>query len=130
MYKEDVLEKAENGIPHYMLELAKLYKAGAFGDTDTDQYLYWLREFFQTSEVKKAANDGNGATALLNDIVEAGISVGIYYSNSSDDHDLKAAAAALTAALNAGKQVGDKEVVNMISDMLTKINKRRGWLCQ
>lgn len=76
--------------PHKILELAKLCKAEAQDYGDYVEYVYYLRCFFGSPEVERvvrklrehrdiADEDGN----LIRDIVEAGISLCIYFTNDS-----------------------------------------------
>lgn len=124
---DSIIQGAEDGDPFKMLELAKLYKAGVFGDSDYSEYLFWLKQFFETPKVNAVVldleekysgdNSDEGSphtcyfdlesssieeyTLLRGAIVEAGLALGIYYSKSSKKEELKLSSSSLVAALDA-----------------------------
>ena len=125
-YYQKYIDAAEKtGDPHSMVILAELYKAGAFGDSQYDEYIYWLKRFFETDEVKGlciqlennySQSENSDETVpvsqcnninlvqqmtLRNDILEAGIALGIYYRNSSEKEELELSLQCLIAALDA-----------------------------
>lgn len=124
---DTIQQQAAAGDPHAMLELSKLYQMGVFMDSSDEQYLYWLKQFFSSpiieailiiadAEDPEELDDnyyrseaivseiGVEAEAfLLDDIVEAGIELGLYYWNSNKKEDLYCARDALYGAWIANK---------------------------
>ena len=122
---EYIILQAESGDPHSMLEVAKLNKAGAFGDINIQEYVYWLKQFFDTPQIKYLVGeyednyspdnpvidnprlDEDAPVALVdeyilrNDIIEAGLALGIYYMNSSVRKELMLSRDSFMAALDA-----------------------------
>ena len=54
---DSIIQGAESGDPCMMLELAKLYKAGAFGESDCNEYIFWLKQFFMTPKVESIVQE-------------------------------------------------------------------------
>lgn len=147
-----IMNEAEAGNPHAMLLLAKLYRAGVFEDESEEQYIYWLRQFFEnpvvdallttldadddedfTDEFFKSrqtleAIDFETESVLQADIVEAGVSLGLYFKNSCDKEELFCARNSLYAALIASRfdylEVPEANNVTDVLSILTTINKR------
>ena len=144
----EIIQKANDGDPHMMVELAKLFKAGAFGETDYFEYIYWLKSFFENPKVKavvnyleaKYSNDNDykiesdyppleEEAIIREDIIYAGISLGLYYYGSSRKDDLVLSLNSFVAALDASSwdylecanASGKKEA---ITDLLTKTRNR------
>ena len=161
---DSIIQGAESGDPVKMLELAKLYQAGAFGDSDYSEYVYWLEQFFNnekvmaiTSELEERYGnndvDGNSPHSpcfdlesfsieeyeiLRGAIVEAGLSLGIYYRYSSEKDKLELAMQSLSAALDAsgwdylvsnepnGAQESILTILNKISDRYNELGFNEG----
>ena len=47
-FYDSIMDEAEAGNPHAMLELAKLYKIGVFQDESDEHYIHWLRQFISS----------------------------------------------------------------------------------
>lgn len=113
-----IKKKAEQGEPLAMIKLAKLYKAGVFGDDHDELYAYWLRAFFKTPIVDRTVaeyedEDDSPENELLpynfagdilrGDIIDAGVALALYYCKSSNPKELRIAMKAIDAAMCASK---------------------------
>lgn len=124
---DEIIAEANQGNPHAMFLLANLYKSKVFEDPMDDEYTYWLQQFFQTPLVSMIIDEleerddcsdetDSISTALFesvsgfdipievemllrDDIIKAGISLGLYYSLSSDIEELKLASMGISSAL-------------------------------
>ena len=148
---DSLIQAAEQGDPCKMLEVAKLYKAGAFGDSDHSEYLFWLKRFFESPKVnailleledKYSGGDSPYSHyfdmesssleeyyVLCDSIVEAGLALGIYYSNSSKKENLELSRDSLVAALDASRwdyltYDDPNGVEESILSLLGKVNDR------
>jgi hypothetical protein len=121
---EDVWEAADQGDPHSIFIMAKLCKAGAFGDSALNDCIYWYKAFFNTPQIQNlvaclgekyspeqndrsdcvhdsADLDWENEMIYRNDIIEAGMVLGLYYRLSSKKDELFLARSCLVAALDA-----------------------------
>ncbi len=149
---DSIKNEAEAGNPHAMLKLAKLYKTGVFQDESDEQYIYWLQQFFASPVIDDllitldADEDGDftdeffrsretvdaigfGTESVLQtDIIEAGVSLGLYFKNSCDKEELFCARDSLYAARIASRfdymEVPETGGVTDVLAILTSINKR------
>lgn len=148
----EIINGAENGEPHMMLELAKLYKANTIYDSYYARYIYWLKCFFEVPVVQaltewlenKEEDDyvvspdspmhelGQLEEILLReDIKEAGLALGLYYSRSGKEEELVYARDRLIDALNASawdyltfQEVdgSERSVISRIEELITRID--------
>lgn len=151
-FYDSIMDEAEAGNPHAMLELAKLYKIGVFQDESDEHYIHWLRQFISSPLVGALltvieADDeddfnedyfkcqeivdslGLEAEAILqSDIIEAGVSLGLYFRNSTDREELVCARTSLYSAFVASRfdymEVPEAHGVTDILSILSVINKR------
>ena len=149
---DSIMNEAEAGNPHAMLKLAKLYRIGVFQDDSDEQYIYWLQQFFASPvvdallTVMDADEDGDftedyyksqeivdsigyDAEAVLQaDIIEAGVSLGLYFRNSTDKEELFCARASLYNAWIASRfdfmEVSGVGGVTDVLSILSTINER------
>lgn len=149
---DSIMNEAEAGNPHAMLMLAKLYRIGVFQDESDEQYLYWLQQFISSPVVDAlltvidADEDGDfneefyrsqevvdsigfEAEAILQaDVIEAGVSLGLYLRYSTDREELLRARSALTYALIASRfdfmEVSEADGVTDILSILSGVNRR------
>ena len=144
---DDIINRAEDGNPHFMLELSKLYRMGVFGDDKYEEYIHLLHQFFETPIIMAIVDqleedncnddleyeadltwpipcDMDLAT-LTEDIIEAGISLGLYYRNSCHKDELLLARHGLLAALDASKwdYMVHKESDGSTTDILSILTK-------
>lgn len=148
-YYDAILHEAEEGNPHAMLQLSKLYRLGVFQDDTGERSIYFLKQFFSNPAVDalvrilEAEEDsdfdaefyksmeivssiGFEAKAVLQmDIIEAGISLGLYFKNSTDKDELFCARDSLGKAYTASR-FDHLEIPGMqdVVSILLEINNR------
>ena len=149
---ESIMNEAEAGNPHAMLKLAKLYRTGVFPDEADEQYIYWLQQFFSSPIVDAlltvidADEDGDcnenyykslaivemigfeTEAILQDDIIEAGVSLGLYFRHSTVREELLCARKSLYYALIASRfnymEVPEAGGLTDILSILSTINTR------
>ncbi len=151
-YYEFIKNEAEEGNPHAMLQLAKLYKSGVFQDEYDEEYIYWLKQFFSSPSIVDILNDldtdGDSdfdetyykskeillsmdsleMMVLQDDIIEAGVSLGLYFMNCTEKEDLICARNSLYNSWIASRfaylEVTTSEGLIDVLSILTKIQQR------
>ena len=135
---DQIIMNAENGDSLSMYELAKLYKAGVFGDFHDADSVYWYCRFLDSPDIQqiqiyieeqysnnvieeddedeslyndeidnyyflnKEHNCDEGDSFILrNNIINAGMSIGLYYRFSNKKDELIRARDGFVAALDA-----------------------------
>ena len=151
-YYKSIKNEAEAGDPHAMLQVAKLYKSRVFQDESDEEYIFWLKQFFASPVVDAllttldADEDGDftdeffrsqkivdaigfeAEGVLQADIIEAGVSLGLYFKNSCEKEELFCARDSLYAAWLASRfdymEIPEAGGVTDVLSILTAINKR------
>lgn len=149
---EIIKQEAESGNPHAMLQLSKLFRLGVFQDESDEEYIYWLKEFFKNEivdaflTVLDADDDidfdehfyksqeivnaiGFEAEAVLQkDIIEAGLSLGLFLMYSTNKEELFCARESLDNALIASRfdyiEVPGAEGITDVNSIRITIDKR------
>lgn len=153
---DEYLDKAEQGDAFSMFILARGYGAGIYSDTSDEKYLYWLKKFLNTKDVKRiiqdledrdSDSDEMKATEVIDEsapfdiydeyllrdmIIEAGVELGLYYRGSGDLEELVIAQEALSDAYTVSRygevEYGDEyiNILETLSEIYETISSKNG----
>lgn len=147
-----IRQEAESGNPHVMLQLSKLFRLDVFQDGSDEKYTYWLKKFFKNEIVVALItvidadedhdfdehfyksqeiinNIGLEEEASLRmDVIEAGISLGLFFRYSTDRKELLYARESLYDAWIASRfdfiEVPQPEGLTDILSILVAVDER------
>lgn len=135
--------KAEGGDPLAMYELANLYDLEVIPDRDGFRKIFWLTKFWNSREVQIALLDYDPEVetdesidpllelALRDPIIEAGLSLGLYYMTSTDIEEAKFASQCLDGAwIASGRDYISPEDLDGKTDIIGLMQKQNEWLLE
>lgn len=138
---ESLMIEAEQGNLQSMYEVAKLYDAGILPDSSGFESIRWYKKFWEATEVQAVINnydedapDDDRASipfelSLRELIIEIGLALGLYYSNSTNLEEACFAYECLSDAWVASRYAWiSKEKLNGKTDIDELIKRQIVWL--
>lgn len=138
-----LINKAEGGDPLAMYELANLYDLEVIPDRDGFRRIFWLTKFWESREVQIALLDYDPEEetdevidpllemALRDPIIEAGLSLGLYYMTSTDIKEAQFALQCLYGAwIASGRDYISPEELDGKTDILGLMQRQNEWILE